>query len=334
MKVIYTLVFILILCRTVQSQQLPQHTQYTQNNFLLNPAVAGIENYIDVRTSYRTQWVGLEGAPTSFYTSLHSSINKNDRNAKRLSIGNGGSNGDSGANKNNRFHIKPHHGVGAVAQMDKAGLLRTFSMSLSYAYHLPLTSNLNMSAGVTAGLKQFRLNKKELNVLTPEDPFLTGDAAHMNKAELGVGFWLYSANFYVGFSGMQLLRREKDNPNTEPHAALQRHYYVTGGIRIKASDLVNITPSVMVKTAESGLSMVDVNTKFTYDQRFWLGSSYRHGDAFTGTVGIYLNHMLDVSYSYDITTSELNQVSANSHEVVVGLKLNNKQKVFCPKWIW
>ena len=333
MKLIYTLFFLLILCEIVSAQQLPQHTQYTQNNFLLNSAVAGIENYIDMRTSYRTQWVGLEGAPTSFYTSLHSAINKNDRNTKRYSLKSGGSSGGSGANKNNRFYIKPHHGIGAIAQVDKAGLLNTFSLSMSYAYHLPLTRNLNMSAGVTAGFKQLRLNRKALDVLTPEDPFLTGDAGHKNKADLGVGFWIYSSNFYVGFSGMQLLRG-KDNSGSEPAAALQQHYYATGGIRIKASDLVTITPSVMVKTAENGLSMMDANAKVIYSDRFWVGTSYRHNDALTGTVGFYLNHMLDVSYSYDITTSDLNQVSANSHEVVVGLKLNNKQKVLCPKWIW
>ncbi|MBC5993410.1 PorP/SprF family type IX secretion system membrane protein [Pontibacter cellulosilyticus] len=334
MKSIYTLFFLLLLFGTVSAQQLPQHTQYTQNNFLLNPAVAGIENYIDLRTSYRTQWVGLEGAPTSFYTSLHSSINKNDRNTKRYSLRNGSAGKGSGANKNNRFYIKPHHGIGAIAQVDKAGLLNTFSLSMSYAYHLPLTKNLNMSAGVTAGFKQLRLNRKALDVLTPEDPFLAGDAGHMNKADLGVGFWIYSSNFYVGFSGMQLLRGGKENPGAEPSAALQQHYYATGGIRIRASELITVTPSVMVKTAENGLSMVDANAKVIYGDRFWLGTSYRHNDALTGTVGFYLNHMLDVSYSYDITTSDLNRVSANSHEVVVGLKLNNKQKVLCPKWIW
>ena len=334
MKRIYTLLLLLILCRLVYAQQLPQHTQYVQNNLILNPAVAGIENYIDLRSSYRTQWVGLEGAPTSFYTSIHTSLNKNDKNTKRLSMRGGGAAGGSGANKNNRFYIKPHHGVGAIAQMDKAGLLSTFSLNLNYAYHLPLTRSINMSAGITAGLKQYRLNKKDVDVLTPEEPFLAGDAGHMNKADLGIGFWIYSSNFYVGVSGMQLLRGGKNDAGEEPAAALQQHYYATGGIRIKASDLVTITPSVMIKTAENGLSMVDANAKFTYAERFWVGASYRHNDAFTGTTGIYLNHMLDVSYSYDITTSDLNKVSANTHEVVIGLKLNNKQRVLCPTWIW
>ncbi|ARS34162.1 PorP/SprF family type IX secretion system membrane protein [Pontibacter actiniarum] len=332
MKLLHLLLVLVIATAPVCAQQLPQHTQYVQNNFLLNPAVAGIESYVDLRSGYRSQWVGLEGAPSSFYASVHTPLNKHDRNAPQRHMR--GNNAAAGANKNNRFHLKPHHGLGAVAQMDKAGLLRTFSLNLSYAYHLPLTSSLNLSGGVTAGLTQYRLKKEDLNLVTPNDPFLAGEFGSMNKADLGLGLWLYSSNFYVGISGLQLLRSETSKSEGDPRATLQKHYYATGGIRIRASALVTLTPSVMVKVAENGLSMVDLNTKLTYARRFWVGGSYRHHDALTGTVGIYVNHLLDVSYSQDITTSDLNKVSANSHEVVLGIKLNNPQKVVCPQWIW
>lgn len=36
----------------------------------MNPAISGIDNYIDAKVGYRNQWVGLEGAPQS-YTSLY-----------------------------------------------------------------------------------------------------------------------------------------------------------------------------------------------------------------------------------------------------------------------
>lgn len=334
MRPAFTLLFLTFMTLSAAAQQLPQHTQYVQNNFLLNPAVAGIENYIDLRAGYRTQWVGLEGAPTSFYTSLHSSINKNDRNTQRLSMRNAAAGSGSGANKNNRFYIKPHHGVGATLQMDKAGLLKIFSLNLSYAYHLPLTSSLNVSAGVVAGVKQYRLNKNALDLVTPNDPFASGDFGDMNKADLGVGLWLYSNSFFVGMSGLQLLRSESNSNGGGPEAALQKHYYATTGVRIKASDEVTLSPSVMVKMAEDGQTMFDGNTKLTYSDRFWVGVSYRHHDAFAGAVGVYVNHMLDISYSYDITTSNLHTASANTHEVVIGLKLNNAQKVLCPQWVW
>jgi hypothetical protein len=54
-----TLLLTALLCVIVLStyaQQKPQYTQYIFNNFLLNPAVAGIENYTDVKLGYRSQW--------------------------------------------------------------------------------------------------------------------------------------------------------------------------------------------------------------------------------------------------------------------------------------
>ncbi|PRY06741.1 type IX secretion system PorP/SprF family membrane protein [Pontibacter ummariensis] len=334
MKLFTPLLLFSFLCFAGFAQQRPQHTQYVQNNFVLNPAVAGIESYIDIRSSYRSQWVGLEGAPTTYYTSLNASINKNDRNILSPRERRRQTTPFAPANRNNRFLVKPHHGLGAIMQLDKSGLLKTFSLNLSYAYHLPLTQEIKLSGGISAGLMQYRLNKNDLNMRIANDPYVAGEIGNMNKFDLGVGLWLYSPAFYMGLSSMQILRSETLNNNRDPQAALQKHYYATGGLRLRLTHDLTFTPSVMAKVAESGLSMVDVNAKAVYNERFWAGASYRQNDAVAGMVGVFLNHMLDVSYSYDITTSELNRVSNNTHEVVVGLNLNNVQKLICPAQIW
>lgn len=319
------------MCLMVLAQQRPQHTQYVQNNYLLNPAVAGIESYTDLRSGFRSQWVGMEGAPITFYTSIQTSIGKNDRNVVPQAY----SGPRTNANRNNRFYVKPHHGIGAVAQVDKLGLLTTSSLNISYAYHIPLTREINLSSGITAGAIQYRLNRDRAQVQTPDAPFLTGDFGNMNKLDLGVGLWLYSRNFYVGLSGTQLVPSKSDvNINDGPRASLQPHYYATAGYRLPVSPMITFTPSVMVKMAEGGLTTVDVNVKALYGEVFWGGASYRHKDAVAAMAGVFLSHRVDVSYSYDFTSSELNRVSANSHEVVVGIKLNNRQKVVCPHWVW
>lgn len=332
MKLFTSLVFFACLCFTGFAQQRPQHTQYIQNNFLLNPAVVGTESYLDLRSSYRSQWVGMEGAPTTFYTSINTSLGKNDRNAVLPKARS--SYGSPTANRNNRFHVQPHHGLGAIVQLDRSGLLKTFSMNLSYAYHLPITRELNLSGGVSAGLLQYRLNKSDLNMQVSDDPFVAGEIGNMNKFDLGVGLWLYSSDFYLGLSSMQVIRSESDSHNAGPQAALQNHYYATGGIRFPVAHHVSFTPSVMAKVTESGVSMVDVNAKAMYGEHFWVGVSYRQHDAFAGMAGVFLNEMLSVSYSYDFTTSELSRVSSNSHEIMVGFKLNNPQKTICPQWVW
>ncbi|MFD3002321.1 type IX secretion system membrane protein PorP/SprF [Pontibacter toksunensis] len=334
MRVLFCIVCCFCWCTAVFAQQRPQHTQYFQNNFLLNPAVAGIENYTDVRSGFRSQWVGMEGAPTTFYTSVHTALNKNDRNSPRFGTGRPSSS-TSSANKNNRFYVRPHHGIGAVAQMDNSGLLSTFSFNLNYAYHIPLTKSLNLSGGVAAGILKQWISRKNVDVLIQDDPFLTVERGNRNKLDLGLGIWLYSRDFYVGVSGMQLVKSLGDvGSDGKPLAELQPHYYATAGLRLRVGEQVTFTPSVMAKLAAGGLPAVDINAKATYNERFWAGASYRHNDAVAAMLGIYVNHFIDVSYSHDFTTSDLNRVSANSHEVVVGIKLNNPQKIICPSWVW
>ncbi|MEP6701060.1 MAG: type IX secretion system membrane protein PorP/SprF, partial [Bacteroidota bacterium] len=58
------------------AQQRPHYTQYILNNYILNPALSGIENYTDVKISTRDQWVGLNGAPKTSYFSIQAPIGK------------------------------------------------------------------------------------------------------------------------------------------------------------------------------------------------------------------------------------------------------------------
>src|SRR6478735_7090828 len=72
--------FLMFVCAATVSvaQQRPHYTQYVLNNYILNPALSGIENYTDVKMSARKQWVGLDGAPQTFYFSIHGALGKED----------------------------------------------------------------------------------------------------------------------------------------------------------------------------------------------------------------------------------------------------------------
>ena len=78
MKKNILLIFLLSVCAFLNAQQRPHYTQYILNNYILNPALSGIENYTDLKISGRDQWVGLEGAPRTAYISVHTPIGKKD----------------------------------------------------------------------------------------------------------------------------------------------------------------------------------------------------------------------------------------------------------------
>jgi len=62
---------VLSLCfGTAFSQQVPMYSQYIMNGFLINPSFAGRDGYTTVNLTVREQWVGMNGAPSTYAASF------------------------------------------------------------------------------------------------------------------------------------------------------------------------------------------------------------------------------------------------------------------------
>lgn len=61
---VVTPMLLLLTAEPMFSQQDPQFTNYMYNTTVINPAYAGTRDALSVLALYRSQWVGLEGAPT------------------------------------------------------------------------------------------------------------------------------------------------------------------------------------------------------------------------------------------------------------------------------
>ena len=83
----------------------------------------------------------------------------------------------------------------------------------------------------------------------------------------------------------------------------------------------------MLKYIQPLPTTYDINMKLSFTDKFWIGGSYRHGDSYAGLVGLNLSSFVNIGYSYDVTTSALNTVSNGTHEIVIGILLNNRYKV-------
>ena len=63
MKRILILIFAICFTGALKAQQLPQITQYMNNNYVINPAVSGMYDYYQVNTTMRNQWAGMNEGP-------------------------------------------------------------------------------------------------------------------------------------------------------------------------------------------------------------------------------------------------------------------------------
>jgi len=337
MKKILPIVFLLGFVQFAFSQQRPQYTQYIFNNFILNPAISGIENYIDVKAGYRSQWQGLDGAPETSYISIHAPLGKKFLYGSSNSVPQSG-----GTNPNSRSYVQtymasePHHGVGFHAVSDKAGPISRTDVNATYAYHMGISSNINLSLGVAAGVSKIYLDRSKITLENPVDQAIgTGDYDQL-KPDLSAGVWLYGPRYFAGVAAQQLLASPisfSDDPTYDQGKKVP-HMFISAGYKVYLGDDFAVMPSAMVKIVSPVPASVDVNMKLAYRDKFWMGASYRKDDALSAMAGFNVGSFMNLGYSYDFTTSGLNTVSNGSHEIVLGIFLNNRYKVSCPQKSW
>lgn len=339
MKKYFFIYFILVGC-FANAQQKPHYTQYVLNNFIINPALAGIENYWDVKVSHRQQWVGLNDAPTTTYLSFHGPLKKSNY-PQETSTGfrTPGSNPRGAAYWLDYNAVEPHHGMGFTAINDATGPLTRMGAYASYAYHMGIAPRTNFAMGFSVGFSNWQLNTSKLNFgNTNVDPAVAGSGM-LNKwrPELQAGLWLYSADYFIGVAAQQIWPQRIVYANNTVAVAGGNsvpHIFFQAGQRVDVSEDVNIIPSVMVRYINPLPLGIDANLKMMYRDIFWLGTSYRYKDGFAGLIGININGGLNIGYSYDLTTSRLNTVSKGTHEIMIGFLLGNNFGDWCPRNLW
>lgn len=312
---------LLLAAAPARAQQQAQYSQYMNNNYILNPGATGVEDYIDVKFSYRTQWTGLEGAPKTYYVSGSSSLGKWRTTTKRTL----------------RDRRRPFHALGGLVYRDETGPTSRTGAYVSYAYNLVLRPDLRAALGVSVGMQQFAVDGQKLRFF---DPTTQAASAASRVLDGSVGLWVYSSSFYVGLSSAQLLGNKLDfsyGPNQlgegAPGNSLKRHYFATAGVRVPLSREWSLVPSVLVKAVNPAPLSVDLNAKLKYQDLLWVGVSWRAFDSAVAMVGLSYEQ-LTLGYSYDAGLSELAGYHGGSHEVLLGLRLKKKAQTVCTNRFW
>ena len=298
------------------SQQRTQFTQYMINPFLYNPAVSGTEDYADIRAGYRKQWVGFEGSPRSIFISGHTNIGKYHV-----------------VNNRSKNKKKGFHGVGLVLTNDLIGPTSFTTAKFAYSYHIQLAKKVFASLGAMAGIQQFSLDGSLLNPASGSDAAISGTASR-SLADVNVGGWLYSDNFYMGATLVQVVPQKLYGKTATNIGKSAYHYMVTAGYRIPLDYDFTFIPSVAIKAVSPAPISYDINAKIRYQDLGWVGISYRRTDAVAFMAGVIINDMFDLSYSYDVTASNIRKYSGGSHEVIIGYRLRTKPQVKCPTHFW
>jgi len=286
MKNSFLILLTFIFCSIVNAQQIPQYTQYVYNMSTINPAyVKDQPEVISAGLLYRNQWVGIDGAPETAKLFLNFPVGDkvelslnyvNDRIGDAISI------------KNDYVNV-------------------------DFAYKLQLSSSLNLSFGLKAGVDSFRIDALGSNV--------TNDLTFSeNNSELllniGAGAFLYANKFYAGISSPNLLPNDAELGDigvSEERA----HFFGVAGYVYDYSDDIIFKPSVLVKQTIGAPVSFDVSLNSLLYNRFEAGVSYRYQESVSGLLGFRIIPDLRIGYAYDFGIGDFSTTSSGSHEIVL-----------------
>jgi len=282
---------------TSYSQQLPQITQHMINNYAVNPAIAGMYDYYQVKSTIRNQWVGITDAPRTTILSIYG------KQSERV-------------------------GLGGLVFNDQTGPTSRIGGSASYTYSFPLTRSVKMSFALSGGFTQFKITKQGLNILDLNDRILLGGDVVRSAPDATFGFNIYGNKWYLGAAIPQLLSTNLNLMsddytriyNEVSEGNLERHFYVLGAYKHDFNPFWSIEPSVLLKSVKAANLQADIGVKTTYDDRLWFGMDYRNNGEMAVLLGYSIQERYIIGYSYDIPSSDMSDNSSGSHEFMIGIR--------------
>lgn len=320
----------------VFAQQKPHYTQYILNQYIVNPALTGIENYTDVKISHRHQWVGIQDAPVTTYFTVHGPIGKSDFRTTATSMATPGENPRGKRYWEEYTAPAPHHGVGLQMINDVTGPLSNFSAYGTYAYHLGLSPRTSLSAGFGVGATRMSLDASKLNFgdVTVDPAVYSNGVLKKWRMDVMAGIYLYSADYFIGLSAQQIVPQKinfNDKYIRPSEGKTVPHLFGTAGYRFLIGNDFNLIPSVMVKYVNPLPLQVEGNLKLQFRDLAWIGASARYRDGFAGMLGLNISNTFNMGYAYDYTSSRLNNYSKGTHEFIIGFLIGNKYPDKCPR---
>ena len=329
MKYLYLTIFLIATTITAQCQDNFYFSQYFQVGPAINPAFTGIDNFLDIKVNYRNQWTGFNDSPSTNYFGINGHLKNESTQSYReyaLRISNPDIL-DSLSNINASFKDKIKHGFGGHVIFDRQGPFEQISGFFNYALHIPVGYRTQLSIGVSASITNNRIDLGKITLRDPDnDDFyqqLIAQGGKNTYLDINPGFALYSEHWYISYAAFKAYRvaissdEILDYDNSIDHNVLM-------GLRLNLSNNTKLLPSFYYKYNNQVNNLWETNVKVMFNEKPWFGVSYRSTKALVFMAGVYVNNLINVSYSYDYLLTNLNNYINGSHEIHLGLMLNKK----------
>jgi type IX secretion system PorP/SprF family membrane protein len=287
MKKLLFLIFFLSSVAAI-AQQDPLYSQYINNLILINPAYTGSTTDLNASVIYRKQWAGFEGSPVTMNANVHMALSQN------------------------------RMGIGLIVLQDQIGADKTTEATITYGYHLPLTSDIKLSFGLQGGFVNYRTDYSNVN-FNPADGKFTNQSEW--KPNVGTGLFLRNEKFMVGLSVPKLLKTTStiDQYSTSLY---NQHAYAMAAYIVQLSYRIKLKPWVLARLVANAPVSFDYAAAIKVDDAYSLGLFTRNLNTYGAFAQLNLGDSFRFAYVFELPTKNSVGTQFTTHEVSLGLRLS------------
>ncbi|MDB4902800.1 MAG: hypothetical protein JWQ63_2081 [Mucilaginibacter sp.] len=261
--------------------------QYMDNLTPFNPAYSLLDKSGSVNTMARKQWIGINGAPTSFLINGNLPLESINGAAGLIVM-------------NNQFAIEQQTEVNAY-----------------FAKAVQVGLNDYLAVSLNAGVRNYVANYSSLD---STDPTFRNDVRE-TKPNIGFGVMYYTDWYYLGVSVPELTITSLGTASVQNNTNFRNHYYFSGALITQTSEDIKFKPALLLSYQNGVPLTANISGTFYMKETLGLGINYGTDNEMAGILSININNFhLGYSYQFSTSSTALGRVNIPTHEVTLGFR--------------
>lgn len=271
----------------------PMSAMYYQNQYLSNPAMAGLQQRLYLNAGIRQQFSTMPGSPLTQFVSAD-------------------------------YGFTEKAAIGLQVNNDKAGLLKRTRAAASYAYHLPLSKgNRHLSFGLSMSFADDDIN---LNAVRgdegDQDVYDVNQRRTYIDADFGIAYRTDRLQIQGALTNMKRVLKKDDY-----QVADLPLFFSSISYRIPAS-FATMEPKVVFRGVKGFRNLVDAGVNFEFnsptESKVNTLVLYHSAGSVTFGIGINWNNKLSINSMYTTNTSPLQGYTSGDYELGISYSIFNK----------
>lgn len=293
-KVLLVTLFLLGTTLYSKAQLTTFQNMYFQNKYIYNPAMAGLDQGLNLNVGYRQQWNNFPGAPKTGLLTAD-------------------------------LHATDKVGLGINATSDEAGLIRSTRVMATYAYHLKLENEgQHLSFGLSLGVNDSRVKYSLING-DPTDPEISryNQAKAYLDGDFGAAYTTKSLSVGAALPNMKSTFFNNSDERLDADRLL---FIGIASYKIPVGDNGNfkLEPLAGIRVIKGHQDIYDLGANFNMDQYGLFFQTIYHTSQSLG-FGCGLDQKnFGLNIAYNIETGSLTTYTNGSFEVGIKLKFGSK----------